>query len=294
MKNKFILFILIISLIFSCNFNKEKNKNIKENFVFVQGGTFLMGDELNANKRDTPDNDERPVHSVSVNSFWIYKHEVTQKEWFDIMGYNNSKFKNENNPVEMISWYEAVEFCNKLSKKEGLKPYYKINKHKKDPENSNKYDKIKWIVTINKNANGYRLPTEKEWEYAARYIDGKNWTPSDHFSGAKANIHNQKENNRVAWYSANSDYTTHPVMTKEPNSLGIYDMSGNVWEWCYDGYLRYPGNNDKSDYYSNSYKVLRGGAFGYDDIHCRVTNRTGHGAHMKSDHYGVRLVRDLF
>lgn len=288
MKKAIILSIITLTLLFNCsnNFNNE----IPSDFVFVPGGYFNMGDELDFNRQENGNNDEHPVHTVYVKSFWICKHEVTQKEWQEIMGYNNSKFKGDNLPVEMVSWYEAIEYCNKRSIKEGRKPYYVINKKKKDKTNNNKYDQIKWTVKINKNSNGYRLPTEAEWEYAARYIDGKNWTPSDHFSGARDNIYNLKENDRVAWYSANSNNSTHPVCTKEPNALKIHDMSGNVWEWCFDGYLRYPGNNDKSEYYNKSYKVLRGGAFKYDDIYCRVTNRTGHGAHLRSDHYGLRVV----
>ncbi|MBN2545523.1 MAG: SUMF1/EgtB/PvdO family nonheme iron enzyme, partial [Spirochaetes bacterium] len=259
----------------------------------VPGGSFKMGDSTGSGNKDNGDNDETPEHLVVVKSFWISKFELTQKEWIEIMDDNPSINKGSTYPVEKISWYDAVDYCNKKSKKEGLKPYYKISKFKKDPKNTNEYDDIKWKVTLNKNGNGFRLPTEEEWEYAARYIDGKNWTPGSHFSGAVKSYLNEEENDKYAWYSANSDGSTHEVGTKEANKLGIFDMSGNVWEWCWSAFLRYPGNTDKIDIYNKNFHVLRGGAWDYDDKYCRVTNRTGHGSNLRSGHYGMRLVLDV-
>jgi len=175
-----------------------------ENFVFVEGGTFQMGS-------NDGDSDEKPVHSVTVSSFYVGKFEVTQKEYQNVMGKNPSYFKGENNPVENVTWYDAVKYCNKRSEKEGRTPSYNINGNN---------------VTCDFSANGYRLPTEAEWEYAAR---GGNKSQNYKYSGSN-------KIGDVAWYDSNSGLRTHPVGQKAPNELGIYDMTGNVWEWCWDWY----------------------------------------------------------
>ncbi|MDR2923307.1 MAG: formylglycine-generating enzyme family protein, partial [Treponema sp.] len=196
---------------------------VPANFVRVEGGTFQMGS-------NSGNDDEKPVHTVTVKSFSIGKYEVTQKEWYEVMGSNPSYFKGDNRPVECVSWYDAVEYCNKRSEKEGLTPAYTIDKSGKDPNNTNGDDDIKWLVRRNRNANGYRLPTEAEWEYAAR---GGNGSPGNYtYSGSNTA-------GEVAWYSSNSGGSTHDVGTRAANNLGIHDMSGNVYEWCWDWYGSY-------------------------------------------------------
>ncbi len=156
-----------------------KQKELMYGLILVEGGTFNNGKS-----------------SITLSSFYIGKYEVTQKEWQEVMGNNPSNFKGENLPVEQITWYDAVEFCNKLSKKEGLAPAYTI---------------IRKEVSFNWHAEGYRLPTILEWEYAAR---GGGFSKGHKYSGSD-NI------DKVGWYSENSGGTTHAIGTKIPNELGI-------------------------------------------------------------------------
>ena len=229
--------------------------------IYVEGGTFQMGSTNGGSS-------EQPIHTVTVSSFFIGKYEVTQKEWQEVMGYNPSYSEGDNRPVEKVSWYDAVEFCNKLSEKEGLTPAYTINGNN---------------VSCNWTANGYRLPTEAEWEYAAR---GGNKSRNYKYSGSD-NIDD------VAWYDANSDGRSHDVGTIAPNELGIYDMSGNVWEWCWDWYGSYsssPSSNPRGPN-SGSSRVDRGGSWSYYDGSCRVAYRNYRSPGDSLIVLGLRLVR---
>ena len=233
--------------------------------IFVQGGTFQMGDTWGDG-----DSDEKPVHTVTLNSFYIGKYEVTQAQYREIMENNPSYFKGDNRPVERISWYDAVRFCNKLSESEELEPCYIINGSK---------------VTCDFTKNGYRLPTEAEWEYAAR---GGSLSHGYKYSG-----NNNVED--VAWYNNNSGGYTHEVGTKQANELGIYDMSGNVWEWCWDWYAQ--------DYYNNSpqynpkgpnsgsHRVIRGGKWNDEFKNVRNANRGNGAPSVSYGGVGFRVVR---
>jgi len=240
----------------SLNFYFAPASTGDDNMVFVQGGTFQMGSNEEA--------DEKPIHTVTVNDFYIGKYEVTQKEWKEVMGKNPSNWKGDELPVERVSWYDAVEFCNKKSEKEGLQKCY---------SGSGKN------ITCNFNANGYRLPTEAEWEYAAR---GGNKSRDYTYSGSNSI-------GDVAWCSSNSGSKTHPVGKKQSNELGIYDMSGNVWEWCNDWY--------DSNYYSSSPRnnppgasVFRGGGWRGSAGDGRVADRRYHNPASSSSSIGFRLV----
>ena len=217
-------------------------------FVLIKGGCFQMGDTFGDGQAD-----EKPVHTVCVDDYYIGKYEVTQGQWQSVMGNNPSYFKNcgEKCPVEQVSWNDIQEFIKKLNAKTGKK---------------------------------YRLPTEAEWEYAAR-SGGK----KEKYAGTSSDV----ELGKYAWYSANSGGSTHPSGQKQPNSLGLYDMTGNVWEWCQDWYgekyySQSPRKNPSGPL-SGTRRVLRGGAWIFEPAGIRAATRYGLTPASRSDLYGFRL-----
>jgi formylglycine-generating enzyme required for sulfatase activity len=214
------------------------------NMVWVEGGAFQMGSNNGGNG-------EKPVHTVTVKSFYMGKYEVTQKEWVEVMGTTIAQQRDmvnksysldgegDNYPMYNVHWYEAVEYCNKLSQKEGLTPAYRGSGDN---------------ITCNFNASGYRLPTEAEWEYAARG-GTKDYLSYEYADGNGVDA--------VSWYWDNSGGITHPVGMKQPNSLGLYDMSGNVSEWCWDWFGAYSSGSqtNPSGASSGPTRVSRGGSW---------------------------------
>lgn len=235
--------------------------------VQVEGGKFKMGDTFGDGNFN-----EKPAHDVTLTSFLISMYEVTQKQWIETMGTNSSKFWGENLPVESVSWTDAIQFCNSRSELEGLKPCYTISGNS---------------ITCDFSANGYRLPTEAEWEYAAR--GGKN-SGNYKYSGSI-------DPKDVAWFYNNSNNITHPVGTKKANEVGIYDMSGNVWEFCWDYY--------SDTYYSVSPLIdplgpsqgesrsLRGGSWTDDMVFNKVYYRSYYGQRQRGTNVGFRIVRRI-
>ncbi len=209
----------------------EAVSEIEDNMVLIKGGCFEMGDVFNTGAVD-----EKPVHTVCISDFYLGKTEVTQRQWEEIVGENPSKFKGNDRPVERVSWTDVQDFIKKLNKKTGIH---------------------------------HRLPTEAEWEYAARSGGAKEeW----------AGTNNESEIGEYAWFGTNSSETgTHDVAEKRPNGIGLYDMMGNVWEWCSDWY--------DSDYYTESpekdpkgplegtNRVIRGGGWKSKPDHLRTVNR---------------------
>lgn len=233
--------------------------------VLLPGGTFTMGDE---------DGLDSPLHEVTVSPFYIDTHLVTQRQYETLMGDNPSRWKGAENPVEQVRWYDAVKYCNARSKAEGLEPCYDVNTWK-----------------CNFTANGYRLPTEAEWEYACR----AGTTTAYSFGNDESKL------DEHAWFKGNARRRPHPVGQRRPNAWGLYDMHGNVWEWCNDFY--------QVDYYDKSPKenprgaetgetmVLRGGAWKTDAESCRSgyrynENRGRADVCFGYDIYGFRCVRN--
>jgi len=230
----------------------SENDPFADDMVYVEGGTFMMG--CTSEQGNECEDDEKPAHEVTLNGFYISKYEVTQAKWRAVMGNDPPElyFKGCNQcPVEGVSWDYIQEFLEKLNTKTG---------------------------------NKYRLPTEAEWEYAAR---GGNRSRSYLYSGSNALI-------EVGWYYENSGRTTHPVGEKTPNELGLYDMSGNVWEWCSDWYdseyyRNSPSNNPKGPS-TGALRVLRGGGWFCDAQDCRLAYRPYYLPGFRFDSYGFRLV----
>ena len=220
---------------------------ISIDMVRVEVGTFTMGATP---EMKNPDDDEKPAHQVTLtNDYYIGKYEVTQALWQAVMNSNPSYFKGDNLPVEQVSWNDCQEFISKLNSITG---------------------------------KTFRLPTEAEWEYAAR---GGKKNRGYQYSGSN-NISD------VAWYDNNSGSKTHAVGSKQANELGIYDMSGNVWEWCQDwkGFYSSSSQVNPTGANSGSHRVIRGGSWIHAARNCRSSFRSNFTPDSRNDYLGFRLV----
>ena len=259
MRKTAILLFLALSLFISDRLYAQSEPEM----IYVKGGKFLMGSNYG-------DSDEKPVHSVTVSSYYIGKYEITvaqyqaycsatgrslpklpSDEWYE-EHYNTKKWTwKSRHPIVNVTWNDARLYC-------------------------------KWLST--KTGKSYRLPREAEWEYAAR---GGSVAKATKYSGSN-NI------NKVSWYDETTyERGTRPIGTLAPNELGIYDMSGNVWEWCYDRYGRYSSasQTNPKGVTRGPFRVIRGGSWYYTDDMCTVTVRDGPYPHYTNYNYGFRVVK---
>ena len=268
----------------------EGGDEIPEGFVLV-AGTSISGTETWTPTSNVFVSDR----SITIPDLIVSDHEVTRGEYKDVMGSDpstasaNDKDGNElegddvlNNPVNYVSWYDALVYCNKLSMQENLTPCYSID-GSTDPDDWGKVptsSNTTWnAATCDFEANGYRLPTEAEWEWLAR--GGENYT----YAGSD-NVDD------VAWYTSNTNDTgTREVKTKAPNGYGLYDMSGNVYEWCWDWYGSISDSSAADGATSGSSRVLRGGSWYGDDYGCQVALRSSLSPSLRGNYYGFRVVR---
>lgn len=243
------------------DFTEKAVPGVEIEMVYVKGGTFTMGTP-GEQENSASFSDEQPVHQVTLSDYYIGKYEVTQELWSAVMGTTVEDQRNKTDkswslrgvapeyPIYYVNWDEAQEFCSKLSQLTGKK---------------------------------YVLPTEAQWEYAAR-------------GGAKSKGYEYSGSSRVgevAWYGERWEKgSTHPVGIKQPNELGIYDMSGNVWEWCSDWYGHYSAaaQTNPQGPASGQHRVLRGGAWGGSDWLCRVADRFEDHPGYRYYYFGFRIA----
>ena len=237
----------------------------RPNMVKVPKGSFTMGSPTAESGRGS----DETQHAVTLTrDFWMAESEVTQKQYRNLMGRSPSYFKGDDLPVDAVSWFDAVAYCNALSVKEKLTPCYQISG-----------TTVGWAEGVA--CNGYRLPTEAEWEYAARSPATTVYAGSDSVDG-------------VAWYITNSGITTHAVKTKAGNGRGLYDLSGNVWEWVWDGYqsdYQTLPSTDPIGPSTSTARVGRGGSWNNTATYARVAQRNGLAPSYLYDSPGFRFVR---
>ncbi|MBS4029726.1 MAG: formylglycine-generating enzyme family protein [Ignavibacteriales bacterium] len=255
--------------------------------ISVQGGTFQMGSNVSS--------DEQPIHSVTLSNFSISTYEITYKQWNEAQDWGLSNGYTDlpdgrkgytgdsTHPVTEVSWYDIMKWCNALSEQNGRTPVYYSNSNFTTVYKTGNTDLQNTYV--NWSANGFRLPTEAEWEYAAR--GGIHASDNYTYSGSN-------DVNAVAWNYNNSGSNTHLGGTKQANQLGIYDMSGNIWEWCWDWYGSYSSSAQTNPQgpTSGSHRVLRGGSFDSNYDACRVAVRVnGSGPDLRDFIIGFRCAR---
>ena len=246
-------------------------RELRPTMLLLPTGEFQMGRASNDPEKRYED--ELPQHRVEIaRAYAMSETEVTQGQYQAVMGTNPSAFVGKEDsarrPVEQVSWYEAIEYCNKLSEREGLAKCYEVEGKV-----------VKWPQGVD--CRGYRLPTEAEWEYAARAEEGTVYAGS-----------NKAED--VAWFFDNSESETHEVKKHEPNQWGLYDLSGNVREWVWDEYGPYKGESSKNPVgplLDGSQRVGCGGSWGNVARDVRVAGRVGHEPGFRTGILGFRLVR---
>lgn len=225
---------------------------------------------MGASDRDTKaEQNEKPGHKVRIPSgFWMSSTEITQKAYEKIMKRNPSEIFEKDSPVTNVSWNDAIEFCNMLSRAKGLEQVYEFGE----------------TVKISANANGFRLPTEAEWEYACRGNTETFWS----FGNDAIEV------DQYAWYLSNAKEGPKPVALKKANAFGLFDMHGNVMEWCWDGVRTYKNEVTTSPVGStvSNHRILRGGCFCDSTPSMRSSYRYSLSQNTKTKEIGFRIVRN--
>jgi formylglycine-generating enzyme required for sulfatase activity len=269
--------LLLCSITVCVAFSAMAQNNFPADFVLIKGGTFTMGSAATELERV---NDELQ-HRVTVSDFYLAKSEVTQREYRALMGNNPSNSQGDNLPVENITWFDAVRYCNALSTREGLTPTYTING-----------DNVTW----NRNANGYRLPTEVEWEYACRAGTATPFNTGNNINDNQANFNNNYGYNNDASGRVTGGYRQRTVAVNSfnPNQFGLFDMHGNVWEWCWDWYGTYSADAqiNPTGSQTGTLRVNRGGGWNDFPRHIRSAYRAATPPNNTSFNIGFRLARN--
>lgn len=261
------------------------NEQAEDGLILITGGSFMMGSPSDEAQRE----DDEVEHLVNVNDFYMSPYEVTQEEYENIMGNNPSYFKGDKLPVESVSWYDAILYCNRLSEKNGLNTVYTING-----------DEVTWDLS----ANGYRLPTEAEWEYAARGNTTTPFNTETSISDEEANYYGHYPYGIEENYFSQDNLETKPglyrqttteVGTFNPNKYGLYDMHGNVREWVYDYYGAYDttNNDNPTGSTTGSLRVNRGGGWNDYAKHLRSAYRSSFSPEYSENNLGFRVVRNV-
>ena len=252
-------------------------------FVLLPPGTFTMGSPADEPGRDP---DETPHLVTLTKAFYVATHEVTQSEWQSVMGWNESFFPGANRPVEWVTWFDCISYCNQRSTQDGYTGVYQIT----DPVRAGNHI-TSATVTWDQAADGYRLLTEAEWEYACRAA-----SETAFCNGAITQLDCSPLDpnlDLVGWYCGNSTNTTQEVGGKAANTWDLQDMHGNVWEWCWDWYASYPGGTetDPIGSVSGSLRVIRGGCWGYPARYGRSAFRSFYYPDFRGNILGLRLAR---
>lgn len=294
-----ILIVAVIAGIIFATSNKENNRtnnsssgetinnNVEvgeDGLVIINGGTFEMGSPETEMQRET----DETQHEVTVSDFYIGRYEVTQSEYEKVMGENPSNFSGENLPVENVSWYDTIEYCNRLSEQEGLTPVYTIDG-----------ESVSW----DRSANGYRLPTEAEWEYAARAGTTTPFNTETSISDEEANYYGHYPYGIEENYFSQENLETEPGQYRQttvevnsfaPNNWGLYNIHGNVAEWCFDYYGQYDLENtdNPSGPTTGTLRVNRGGGWNDYAKHLRSAYRASTTPSQKMSNIGFRVARN--